>query len=230
MKRFISRIIISLLAILLLPASTIRAEENLSVNVAKVYVSTGEEKKNVLYEVMELDDDVMKDLHFDVELSDHDPSYTYRLVQYDASAKKRYDILTSPSPSFSVNTASLYTGIPAYLCIFDSNGNNLINRLLTLRVSKGKLSERFPEQIASEYDSAIQLNMDELLPGMRFVMEPYLIPVSAKAYTDGRFVLGIGINSSNTSFWKDAAQGKVGTGATPVDLQKAFNGDPEKTA
>ena len=228
MKRFISRIIISFLAILLLPASTIRAEENLSVNVAKVYVSAGEEKKNVLYEVMELDDDVMKDLHFDVELSDPDPSYTYRLVQYDASAKRRYDILTSPSPSFSVNTASLYTGIPAYLCIFDSNGNNLINRLLTLRVSKGKLSERFPEQIASEYDSAIQLNMDELLPGMRFVMEPYLIPVSAKAYTDGRFVLGIGINSSNTSFWKDAAQGKIGTGATPVDLQKSFNGDPEK--
>ena len=227
MDRYITKTIIVFLCLLLLPVHTLTAQQELSVNVAQVYVSAGEERKNVLYEVMEIEDDVMKDLHFEVHMGDSG-SYTYRLVQYDDSARKRYDILTSPSESFTVNTASLYTGIPVYLCVFDANGNNLINRLLTLRIAKGKFSERFPDQIASEYESAIQLNMDELLPGMRFVMEPYLIPVSAKAYTDGRFVVGIGINSYNTSFWKDAAQGKIGTGATPVDLQRAFNGDPEK--
>jgi len=228
MKNFLHKLLLILMCLSLISTNTILAEDSLSLNVASVYLTVGDqEKKNVLFEVVELDADVMTDLHFDVSITEKG-NYTYQLVQYDDSTKQRYDVLTSPSQSFTVNTALLKGGIPLYLGVFNAAGDDVLYRLLTIRLKKGKLSQSFPEQITSQYDSAIQVKMDELLPGMNFNLPPYFLPISAKAYTDGRFVLGIGLNSSNTSFWADAAKGKIGTGATHSDLEKAFYGDSAK--
>ncbi|MCR4633481.1 MAG: hypothetical protein K5648_05085 [Erysipelotrichaceae bacterium] len=231
MKRTFTKTLLSVLCLLLLSANTVLAEDNVSLTAANVFMTyrEGEDEitKNVLYQVAELDGDVMQDLHFDIEMTETG-EFSYRLVQYDASAKRHSEIISSPSASFDISSVDLRTGIPLYLCVFDKAGSNVSNRLLTVRVNQGKLSQSFPEKIASEYDSAITLPMDELLPGMNFNLPPYFLPISAKAYTDGRFVLGIGINSTNTSFWKDAAQGKIGTGATGSDLEKAFYGDSKK--
>ncbi len=228
MKNILHKLLLTLFCLSLVSTNTILAQEELSLNVSSVYLTVGDqEKKNVLYEIVELDADVMMDLHFDVSVSEKG-NFTYQLVQYDDSTKKRYDVLTSPSESFTMNTAMLQGGIPLYLGVFDASGKDVLYRLLTIRLKKGKLSQSFPEQITSQYESAIQVKMDELLPGMNFNLPPYFLPISAKAYTDGRFVLGIGINSTNTSFWADAAKGKIGTGATHSDLEKAFYGDSEK--
>ncbi len=228
MKRIIISLIKVTLCLLLAGTHTIKAEDELTTTVSHVYARFGDEdQKDVLYSVMEIDSDIIGELQFQVKMFE-EGNYSYRLIQYDAGNDKRYDIGSFATDDFSINTAELKSGIPLYLCAFDPNGNCVAKRLLTIRVQKGLASEMFPEEIGSQYDEPIEIDMDEMLPGMKFSMDPYLIPCTAKTYTDGRFVIGLGLNSINTSFWKDAYNGKIGPGATPGDLEKAFWGDSKK--
>ena len=66
MKAFFSKLLLSIICLSLISTNTILAEDSLSLNVASVYLTVGDqEKKNVLFEIVELDADVMVDLHFD---------------------------------------------------------------------------------------------------------------------------------------------------------------------
>ena len=87
MKNFLHKLLLILMCLSLISTNTILAEDSLSLNVASVYLTVGDqEKKNVLFEVVELDADVMTDLHFDVSITEKG-NYTYQLVQYDDSTK-----------------------------------------------------------------------------------------------------------------------------------------------
>ena len=228
MNKIGRKLICILLSLILAETNTILAQDNLSANVAHVYATYGEgDKVDVLYEMMEVDASTMTDLSFEIEMSNGEKC-SYSLVQYEASSNKRYEIASSSSDTFKIDASLLHTGIPLYLRIFDSHGRNVLNRLLTIRVNKGLVDDLVPEEFSSGFQSDVKIDMEELLPGMNFTMHPYLIPVTVKSYTDGRFVIGLGLNSSNTSFWKDAYEGNIGPGASMSDLEKAFWGNSKK--
>ena len=86
----------------------------------------------------------------------------------------------------------------------------------------------FPAGFESEYKNDISVSMEEVLPGMNFAMHPYILPITAKTYTDGRVVIGLGLNSSNVSFWKDARNRTLVDRTSVNEIAKIFWGDSQK--
>ena len=227
-KNIICILCLMLVCIGMTPLDSVMAASNETVKVTHIYMAVeGEDKKDVSLYVAELESGIMAKAHFDVELENPTSGLTYKVFQYDGGTGKRYDIGSFTSPSFDVDTSLFKKDIPAYVGIF--KGNTLLNTtLLTIRVTGGRMETFMPEEIASEYKDNLEVNMDELLPGMKFEMHPYLIPITAKAYTDGRVVIGMGLNSSNVSFWKNAYNGTLSQKTDVKEISDAFWGNSEK--
>lgn len=130
-KPVLKKICCLFLCFFLVNANTVKAEDNLSVQLNHVYAKysdpqTEEGARDVLTEVMEIEGSVMTDLDFEIQLKNTQSDLKYSLVQYRVSDKKYVKLITTTSPTFSVNVADMYEGIPVYLCVDDSNGNNLL--------------------------------------------------------------------------------------------------------
>ena len=227
LKKTVSMLLLFVMLSLMVPADCVKATSNDSPYVKHVYGTFGEsDKLDLLYQLMELETGVMDPVYLDVEMDHQESGLTYRVFQYDDSAKKRYDIITSDQASFAFYADDLRKDIPLYLAVF--KGRDLLTtRLLVVRVSQGRSENFVVSEIASEYEDSIKVGMDELLPGMKFEMHPYIIPISCKAFTDGRVVIGMGINSSNVSFWKNARNGTLSQSADVKELSDAFWGNSE---
>ena len=225
-KNIISIFCLILICIGMAPLEGVSAAE--TVKVTHIYLTcNGEDKKDVTQYVAELESGIMDTAHFDVELETPASGLTYKIFQYDGSANKRYDIGSFSSPSFDVDTSLFRKDIPAYIAVFRGS-TQLSTTLLTIRVNQGRVETFAPQQIESEFKDNLQVNMDELLPGMKFEMHPYLIPITAKAYTDGRVVIGMGLNASNVSFWTNAYKGTLSQTTDKQALSDAFWGNSEK--
>ncbi|MBQ4289005.1 MAG: hypothetical protein II749_03480, partial [Clostridia bacterium] len=223
--KFLKRILLFILSFILAFSGSINVYAANEPYVKSVIATYGEESKNVLNQVMEIDGGVMDDISIKVNWSAGVSGYTYSIAQYDDSTRKRYDLVSAKTPEFKLPIDDMYADIPLYIMIHDSKGNNVFTRVIFIRVNKGRVQEVMPEGFESVYKTNVELNMDELIPGMNFQMHPYFLPITAKVFTDGRMVIGLGINSSNVSFWKDARNGTIKENTDIKELSDVFWGN-----
>ena len=223
MKKPLLRIISTLCicCMMLLQCSAVRADETPSIS--KVIATYAETERDVLTQVLEVEAGVMADLNLEVVLDNSVSGLTYKVYQYNGSTKQKYELVSSGSNKFSIEAEKLKSDIPLYLAVYKNN-TNIITKLLTVRVNPGRAQLMFPESYASTYTENIQVDMSELLPGMKFQMHPYVLPITCQAYTDGRIIIGMGINSSNVNFWKNARNGTLNEKTNVKELSDAFWG------
>lgn len=215
----VKKLLICLLCLLMIQPSYVKADD--TPGFSKVIATYNGETRDVLFEVMEVEGGLMTSLDFDVQMTGNTSGLTYKIFQYDGNTKQKYELASSTSSSFSMDASTLHNDIPAYLVVTDRN-NKTYTKLLTIRVNKGKAQGKVMEEAASVYSENIEVDMSELLPGMKFQMHPYILPIIAKAYTDGRLVIGLGINSSDVSFWKSAFNGSIMKDADKKKLSDVF--------
>lgn len=184
-KRIICLLCAALLISAVLPLGAVEAESNESVKISHVYLTYGEEDvRDVIYQVVNLESGVMGKAYFDVELDTPMSGLTYKLSQYNAGTGKRYDLGSFSSPSFDIDASTFYKDIPFYLGVFRGS-TALYTVMLTIRVNEGRAENLVTPQVESLYKENIEVDMSEFLPGMKFEMHPYIIPITAKTYTDG---------------------------------------------
>ncbi|MBP1554859.1 MAG: hypothetical protein J6U30_02145, partial [Oscillospiraceae bacterium] len=226
-RKSVAVFMLAVIIAVMLPAGSIMANSDVEFGIDHVYASLGEDKDiDVLYEVMEIESGVMDDIVLDVKLAQAESGLIYKVFQYNASAKKRYEIGGSDQPTFLIDIEKLIKDIPVYLSVY--RGSELLQtRLLVIRVNEGRAENMVVSEIGSEYKDNLTVPMDELLPGMKFEMYPYIIPITCKAFTDGRVVIGMGINSSNVGFWKNARNGTLKQKTDVKELSDAFWGNTE---
>ena len=211
--------------VMMVPSDVVMASENSTVNVTHVYATYCEtENVDVLYQLMEVESGMITTIDLNVEIEGSVSNPNFKVFQYVKSSNTRYDLASSKSKSFSIYTDELRKDIPLYLAVYDGN-KLLCTKLLVIRVNQGRAETMVVSEVGSEYKDNLEVNMDELLPGMKFEMYPYFIPITAKAYTDGRVVMAMGINTTNVSFWKDARNGTVAKNADIKELSDAFWGN-----
>ncbi len=226
-RKTVAVFMLAVIIAVLMPAGSIMANSSVEFGIDHVYASLGDTKDiDVLYQVMEVETAVMESITLDVKLAQPESGLIYRVFQYNASAKKRYEIGGSDSPTFLIDLEKLVKDIPVYLSVY--RGSELLStKLLVIRVNQGRAETMVVSEISSEYKDSLTVPMDELLPGMKFEMYPYIIPISCKAFTDGRVIIGMGINSSNVNFWKDARNGTLKQKTDKKELSDAFWGNKE---
>ena len=198
-----------------------------AVSISQVNLTYNGETRDVLYQVIEVEAGIMTMLDFEVVPGNETGGLSYRIYQYNGAAKQKYQLASSNGTRLSVDAGELKSGLPLYLAVYQS-GKNVLTRLLTVRVNPSRAQNMVAPQIASSYTENIEVDMSELLPGMKFQMHPYILPITAKAYTDGRVVIGMGINSSNVSFWKSAYNGTLQEKTDVKQLSDAFWGNSAK--
>ena len=227
LKKSASILMLLITLSVLVTTGSAEAASNTDVSITHIYAAFDDDKPlDVLYQVMEVESGVMAPIALNIELAQEVSGLTYRVYQYEASGKKKYDIISSGSSSFSFYADELRKDIPLYLAVYKGN-DLLVTKLMVIRVNPGRSENMVVSEIGSEYKDNIEVKMDELLPGMKFEMYPYIIPISVKAFTDGRVVIGMGINSNNVSFWKDARNGTLKQKADVKELSDAFWGNSE---
>ena len=190
----------------------------------RVDVTLHDQTENVLETVMDLEQDIIGDVQFAVAAADADAVAAYRLTQ----AKRSEPLYQGSEAVFDVPVGSMAVGQPLTCTLLDREGRELDRRVLNLRIVEGKTSKMFSSQISSEFGSGIKIDMSQILPGMEFDMLPFVIPVTVKTFADGRFRVGLGVNSSDVDFWKEAAEGKLPEKINNDKLVKILTEDTDK--
>ena len=201
-------IVMSLLFIIgVVAAPPLNAEENLGGTLRTVYATFRGEKMEVAREIMEVDGDYHEPIKIEIQMSGDTTGYEYYILQY--TPEKTVYLKNSTSTTLEIYPDEMEVGMPVYLKVLDKNHKDLYTRILNFRINKGEISSKVPIDYGSAFGEGFFIDMSRFLPGMKFEFLPCLIPVTVKVYGDGRFVLGMGLNSSDVTFWEKAATGNL---------------------
>ncbi|MBR3359225.1 MAG: hypothetical protein IKG46_15535 [Solobacterium sp.] len=224
------KIISLLIAVFISVSSAVvcRAENmaSLEASLLTVYATYMDEKVEVSRQVMEIDGSLSTPVKVEVIMSGDVTGYKYSIIQYDG--KKQTTIAQSTTTEFNFYPDDLKVNTPLYISVTAPDGKNAYTRILNFRINTGAAAERTPVDVGAEFGSGLFIDLSEFVPGMQFNLLPILIPVTAKSYPDGRYVVGFGVNSSDAKFWKNIATGNQPEDPDAEALEAAFNGDGEK--
>lgn len=225
MNKLLKTLITIIMCLFLCTSQTVLAEESLGTSMASVSATFMGETVEVSREVMEIDGGTDEPIHIKVKMYGDTSGLKYSLCQYDGKDIK-YAVNAS-SPEFDVYATDLKKNAPIYMVIRDSKNNLIVSRLINLRINQGEAEKKVPADIGFDFGKGIFIDMSDILPGMEFNFLPFLIPVTAKAYSDGRFVAGIGLNSTDVKFWNDARNGTLVENIQNQKMEDAFYGNSE---
>ena len=204
MKRLF-RILFSVLVCLSLSVQYLHADDTL--RITEVKANYLDKTTEVTRKVMEIDGGLAELINLSVETTGGGSTKTYQVLQYDSEGTKVY--ISSSKPELSIDPSDLDPGRPVYISV--KSGSQQTTRLLNFRIHVGETQKQFPDDIYSQAGSGLVIDMASKLPGCKFSFLPFVIPLNVKTYADGRIVLGIGLNASDTKFWANALQGKFPT-------------------
>ena len=226
------RLIAAMCSLLLLIGSftgtgRVSASKELGWSLPHVYATFMDNTVDVLDEVMEVQSNIAAPMSFELDYETPYVPVTFSLFQMKGTDMK--ELMKSDTTSFSIDADKLEIGWPVYLRIHEADTDRVLGiKLLNIRVNKNAILEKVPDNLEKEFNSAILVNMDRLLPGMVMDVISYLIPVTVKTYEDGRVRVGIGVNSSDVDFWEKAAMGELPTDRLASDMQAIFSDDPHR--
>ncbi len=201
-------------------APDLKAEENLGGTLRTVYATFRGERMEVAREIMEVDGDYHEPIKIEIQMSGDTAGYEYYILQY--TPEKTIYLKNSTSTTMEIYPDEMEVGMPVYLKVLDKNHKDLYTRILNFRINKGAISSKVPVDYGSAFGEGFFIDMSRFLPGMKFEFLPCLIPVTVKVYGDGRFVLGMGLNSSDLTFWEKAASGNL-TMPDSAKMRAAFS-------
>lgn len=203
----------------------ITAEENLGWGLSKIYATFMGETVEVLDEVMEITSNIQEDLSFQFDFQGFGIPAAFNLVQMKDGEIN--DLITTGQTSFSISADLLKPEWPLYLRVMNSEEKRVLGVLeLNIRVNKNKLLGEVPDDIGAEFGSGLKLDMSHLVPGMSLNALPFMIPVTVKTYASGKIRVGLGINSTDASFWNKAAKGELPEADMFEQLEDIFHNDP----
>ncbi len=220
MKKIITLLLCVLLSSEALYTVSVKAEENLSGTLKTVYATFMGERMEVSREIMEVDGDYHEPIRIEIQMSGDTTGYEYYIVQYTPE-KTKY-LKNSKSTTMEIYPDEMDVGVPTYLKVLDQNHKDIYTRILNFRVNKGAMSSKVPVDYGAEFGKGFFIDMSSFLPGMQFNLLPCLIPVTVKVYGDGRFVLGMGLNSTDTEFWSKAASGTFAPAPDADRMRRAY--------
>ncbi|MBQ5951434.1 MAG: hypothetical protein IJL66_04760 [Lachnospiraceae bacterium] len=231
-KRILSLVLSLILVLTALPSSGLAAGsseapgegEKLGYAIEYVNATFLGETADVSRQVMEIDGGMVEPIHFAWDYTRY-VNLTFGLCQI--SGEQVRELAQTADDHVSVNADEFETGWPVYLDIFAGDDGRLLSREpLGLRINKGLVASRTPDNLQAEFQSGLKLDMSHLLPGMELDVLPFLIPVTVKTYSDGAIRIGIGVNSTDVDFWMKAGSGEMPEAQLASDLEELFYGDP----
>ena len=225
MKKVCKIMISMIMCVLLLASNTIIAEDNSSPSLATVFATYEGETTEISREVLEIDGSLDVPIHINVKMYGDTSGVKYSIAQYDGK-NIRY-VVQAASNEFDVYGADLSQGHPTYIVLRDAKNNLIANRLINLRVNKGEVEKKMPTDYGLNFGDGFFVDLSGILPGMEFSFLPFLLPVTVKAYSDGRFVAGFGINSQDVKFWNSARNGTLINNLSNQEMEDAFYGNSD---
>ena len=185
-----------------------------------------EETHNVLNEVMEIDGGMAAPIDFKWDYTRY-VDLSFGLTQRNGEQVK--ELVKTREDNFRINADELEIGWPIYFDVYSGDEGKLLSTTpLGIRVNKGLIASRTPDNLQAEFSAGIKVDMSEFLPGMELNVLPFLIPVTVKTYTDGAIRVGIGVNASDVDFWMKAGNGEMPEQDLGNQLKELFYGDPHK--
>ncbi|MDO5108986.1 MAG: hypothetical protein Q4D59_03535 [Erysipelotrichaceae bacterium] len=226
MKKIISFLTALLLSVTAVSVCMAENTEALDASLLTVYATYKDEKVDVTRQVMEIDGSLAAPVQIHVSMGGDATGYKYSIIQYDGNA--RTTVAESSQTDFQFYPDDLKVNTPLYISVTAPDGKNAYIRILNFRINTGEAAKRTPVNVGTEFGSGVVIDLSEFVPGMQFNLLPCLIPVTAKEYPDGRYVVGFGVNASDVSFWNNVAKGTQPEDPDLDDLREAFDGDGEK--
>ena len=198
-------------------------DEKLGWGIDHVYATFLDETKDVSREVMEIDGGYGEPIHVKVDYTDY-VDLVFSIVQM--KGKEIKEVARTDGTEMTFTADSLTKDWPLYLNVFAREDHrHLGSEVLGFRVNQSPVLAKVPARISSEFGNGFMVDMSDFLPGMELDVLPFLIPITAKTYADGKIRLGIGLNSSDAQFWAKAANGEMPEQKMVNDLEKVFKGE-----
>ena len=172
--------------------------------------------------IVSIVDQIDLDLSFDVDSSA--AKIILRNITEDGSTKDVCET-TNKSCHIGINDLSPDSGIE--ISIYNDSNEVIRQTMLGLIVKEDAVKESYEDPVSIGPGTGIEIDMSSISPGMKFTMNALTIPVKYEHYSDGRSVLGIGTNSTDESFWADAAKDGLKERTAKSDLYSKW--EEEKT-
>ena len=162
------------------------------------------------------------DISFDVDSSA--ASITLRNITKDGDTKDVCQT-TNKSCHIGINDLSQDSGIE--ISIYNEKNEVIRQTMLGLIVKQDETKESYEDPVSIGPGTGITIDMSSISPGMKFTVNAVTIPVKYEHYSDGRSVLGIGTNSTDESFWEDAAKDNLQDRISRGDLYSKWEQEKE---
>lgn len=230
MKRILALILAAVMIAGVMPASAFTAEteasEKLGWGLEHIYATFLGETVDVKRNVMEIDGGMAEPVTLKIE---HEKYVDLAFSLFQMIGNEIYEIGTSEDGTFRFLADETKPEWPFYVNVLSGDTHEYLGSdMLALRVNPSTILGKVPENISSEFGSGFMVDMSDLLPGMELDVLPFLIPITAKTYADGRLRLGLGVNSSDVEFWKKAGNGEMPEDKLVSDMKELLYGDPKK--
>ena len=167
--------------------------------------------------VVSIDDGYDLEINFDVDSSISDIRLTNITGDGDA---KTVCLVVNNKCQLNVNEFLPNSGLEIRL--IDNNNDIVLQTMLGLIVKQNATKEDYEVPVTLGPGTGIKIDMDSISKGMSFTINPFTIPVKYERYPDGRSVIGIGTNSTDASFWEDAANDNFQERISKLDMYQKW--------
>ncbi|MBQ9029723.1 hypothetical protein IJ114_03080 [Candidatus Saccharibacteria bacterium] len=108
-------------------------------------------------------------------------------------------------------------------------GGGIIRQtILGAIIKQNAMKEQYEIPLSFGPKTGITVDMDKVAPGMSFNMSLVPLPIKYQKFSDGRSVIGIGVNATDAKFWQDAARDGLEERISTADLYSKWKEEHKK--
>ena len=173
--------------------------------------------------VLSIDDGGDLNLTFDVSDEVHEIGL-FNITE-DGARRPLCDT-TARTCSFSSSFLVPNSGLE--IVMINQNGEIIRQTILGAIIKQNAMREQYEIPLSLGPKTGITVDMDKVAPGMSFNMSLFPIPIKYQKYSDGRSVIGLGVNATDARFWQDAAKDSLAERISTADLYSKWKEEHKK--